>query len=367
MLDPPHPLLDTLEDAERRKALDPHDMLGLVLKFPQQCREAVGIGKQFGPEPSDRLEIRQVVVTGLGGSAIGGDFARCLMDAYGRVPLVVNRDYTLPHFVNPHTLVIAASYSGNTEETLAAYSAAAAAGAQRTVITSGGRLRTLAERDSAPVGLVPGGQPPRSATGYMFFPLLGYLAHRHLLDRDLTPDIEETLARVEALAAELGPDVPTAQNPAKQLAVALHGKLPVLYGSQGYRGVVASRWKGQFNENSKLHAFANVFPEQNHNEILAWVLAKRQAQTWAVVFLRDPREAQETPRIAHRVEVTKQLIASEAEIHEVWAEGESLLARMFHLIYFADFLTVYLAYLDGICPTNMSSIDHLKAEMAKLD
>ncbi len=367
MTDTHHPVLDRLEDAAQRKALDPHDMLGLVLKFPQQSREAVFIGKQFGPEPPDRAEVREVVVTGLGGSAIGGEFARCLMDAYGSVPLIVNRDYTLPHFVGPQSLVVATSYSGNTEETLAAYGAASAAGTQRAVVTSGGKLRALAEADGAPLAIVPGGQPPRSATGYMFFPLLGYLAHRGLLDRDLTADLEETLAHIEVLAGELGPNVPTAQNPAKQLAVALHGKLPVIYGSQGYRGVVANRWKGQFNENSKLHAFANVFPEQNHNEILGWVLAKRQAQTWAVVFLRDPNEAQETPRIAHRIEVTKQLIASEAEIHEVWAEGVSLLTRMFHLIYFADFLSVYLAYLDGICPTEMRSIDHLKAEMAKLD
>lgn len=366
MTDSLHPILDHLDDPARLQALDPHAMLSLVRKFPQQCREGVALGKQFGPEPPGRAEVRQVVVTGLGGSAIGSDFARCLMDAYGRVPMSVNRDYVLPHWVGPHTLVIAASYSGNTEETLAAYEAAGAAGAQRAVITSGGKIRALAEGDGVPFAVVPGGQPPRSATGYMFFPLISYLAHRQLLDHDLSADIAETLARLEVLAAELGPEVPTAQNPAKKLAGALQGKIPVLYGSQGYRGVAAIRWKGQFNENAKLHAFANVFPEQNHNEILAWVNARQQAQNWAVVFLRDPKEVEETPRIARRVEVTRQLIASEAVTHEVWAEGESLLARMFHLICFGDFLTVYLAYLDGTCPTDIGSIEHLKAEMEKL-
>ncbi|HZP83693.1 MAG TPA: bifunctional phosphoglucose/phosphomannose isomerase [Chthonomonadaceae bacterium] len=366
MTQTPHPLLDTLTDPERYRAADPQDMMGLVLKLPQQCREAVAIGERFGPEPAGRPEIRQVVVTGLGGSAIGGDFARCLMDEYGSVPLLVNRDYTLPRYVGPQTLVIAASYSGNTEETLAAYGAAQAAGAQRAVVTSGGRLGELAQADGIPMARVPGGQPPRSATGYMFFPLLGYLMHRRLLARDLTGDIAETLAHLATLPDRLGPDVPTAQNPAKRLAVALHGKLPILYGSQGYRGAVALRWKGQFNENTKIHAFANIFPEQNHNEILGWALARQQAQTWATIFLRDPEEVSASPRIAHRITVTKELIGKETEVHEVWAEGSALLTRLFHLLYFGDFVSVYLAYLYGVCPTNMQAIEHLKAEMAKL-
>ena len=126
------------------------------------------------------------------------------------------------------------------------------------------------------------------------------------------------------------------------------------------------RWKGQVNENAKLAAFANVFPEQNHNEILAWTLANRQAQNWSVVFLRDRKEAAEMPRIAHRIEVTKGVIGAAAEIHEVWAEGDSLLARMLTLAHYADYVTVYLAMLNAICPTDIASIDHLKTEMAKI-
>src|SRR5689334_25352554 len=102
MTDAPHPILDTLNDPQRYQAADPQDMMGLVLELPQQVREAVAIGRQFSPEPEGQPEIRQVVVTGLGGSAIGGDFARCLIEEYGAVPLVVNRDYTLPHYVGPN-------------------------------------------------------------------------------------------------------------------------------------------------------------------------------------------------------------------------------------------------------------------------
>jgi glucose/mannose-6-phosphate isomerase len=366
MSDSSIPVFDSLNDPQRRLALDPHDMLGLVLKFPQQCREGIAIGRELPVEKTARPEIRNVVFTGLGGSAIGADFARSLMEECGTAPMQVNRDYTLPNYVGPHTLVVAGSYSGNTEETLAAYAAAGKAGAQRAVVTSGGTIRKLAEEAGDTVALVPGGQPPRSATGYMLFPMLGYLAQRGLFERELATDLEETVLSLDTLAIALGPNVPTAQNPAKQLALALYGKIPVLYGSQGYRGAVAVRWKGQFNENAKLAAFANVFPEQNHNEILAWTLATRQAQNWAVLFLRDKKEATEMPRIAHRVEVTKGVIGTAAEIHEVWAEGDSLLARMMYLAHYADYVTVYLAMLNAICPTDIASIDHLKTEMAKI-
>jgi len=358
-------LLDSLGQSEALRQADPRDMMGLVLGFADQCRTAISLGAQFGlgGKPA---EIHQVVLTGLGGSAIGGDFARCLMDQFGSVPMVVNRDYTLPGWVGPNTLVIAASYSGNTEETLSAYAQAREAGAQRAVITSGGKLAALAVQDGIPATIVPGGQPPRSATGYMFFPLMLLLINLGLLDSGLAEQTDETIKLIEAMALRLGPTVPSEQNAAKQLAIALAGKLPVIYGSQGVRGAVAMRWKGQFNENAKQAAFANVLPEQNHVEALAWVTARKQAGNWAVIFLRDPAELTESPRIARRVEITKELVGKETPTHEVWAEGKAFLARMFSLIYFADFVTVYAAILNEVCPTDMATLDYLKAELAKL-
>lgn len=358
-------VLDSLQDTEQLHRRDPHDMMGLVLRFADQCRLAASIGSRFSVRPSAD-EIRQVVLTGLGGSAIGGDFVRVLMEELGSVPLIVNRDYTLPKWVGPNTLVVAASYSGNTEETVSAYLQAREVGAQRAVITSGGKLAKLAEEDKAPIAIVPGGQPPRSATGFMFFPLMHLLMDAGLLDRALADQIDETLELMQAMSCRFGPEVPSEHNAAKKLAVALHGKLPVVYGSQGYRGAVAMRWKGQFNENAKQAAFANVLPEQNHVEALAWVLAQKQAANWAVIFLRDPSEIIETPRIARRVQITKELVGKETQVHEVWAEGRSLLARMFSLIYFADFMTVYLAILNDVCPTDMATLEYLKAELAKL-
>lgn len=356
-----------LDNPAAIRALDPHDMIGLTVAFPDQCRQGEHIGADFtAAAPPNRTSIQNIVVTGLGGSAIGGDLLRCLADEYGEAPLIVNRDYSLPAFVSSQTLVLAASYSGNTEETLSAYTAARARRAQIVCVTSGGELARRADADGVPVCLIPGGQPPRASTGYLFFPLLAILARRGLLKRMLAAGITETTELLDRLRKDWGPETPLENNPAKRLALALHNRLPVLYGSHGYRGVVANRWKCQFNENAKQHAFANVFPEQNHNEILAWTLANRQAPRWSVVYLRDPTEREAMPRIARRVEVTESIIGDAAESHEVWAEGDSLLARMLGLFYLGDFVSVYAAYLHGVDPTTIDGIDRLKAEMAKL-
>ncbi len=358
-------ILNSLSNRDNLTKLDTLGMMDLVLGFPKQCRDGAAISWQYGHGSTAQTDIRNVVYTGLGGSAIGGDLLRCLADEYGSIPIIVNRDYTLPAWVGPSTLLLAASYSGNTEETLAATTAGLKAEAQIAMVTSGGTLAKIGAAEGCPVAIVPGGQPPRTATGYLFFPALTYLQHRHFLRKDFQEDAEETFLVLEKMAKEYGPDVPVEQNPAKQLAIQLFGKIPVLYGSQGYRGVAAYRWKCQFNENTKIAAFSNVLPEQNHNEILAWVLGEKQASNWSAIFLRDPKEEELQPRIATRVAVTKELVSRTTPVHEIFAQGESLLARLLSIIYMADFVTVYLAYLYGICPTDIGYIDHLKEALAK--
>lgn len=360
-------ILDAAVSTEFRAKYDPQDMMGLVLKFPTQCREAAAITWQYGLGKPESQSITQVIVAGLGGSAIGGDILRALSDMYGTVPITVNRDYFLPKWVNSGSLILAASYSGNTEETLSAVSEATSASLDVASVTSGGKLLEIAQLEGYPYALVPGGQPPRSATGYMFFPALNYLMRHNHFRRDFTEDIEETLSLLEVIAKRLGPGVLTNQNPAKQLALKLYGKLPVIYGSQGYRGVAAYRWKCQFNENTKIAAISNVLPEQNHNEILAWTQAHKQTANWALILLRDPDEKQDSPRIARRVEVTREIVGTDTPVYEITAEGSSTLARIFSLIYMADFVTVYLAYLYGVCPTDIGSIDRLKVELSKLN
>lgn len=352
-----------LDDAARRSALDAQNMIPLTHEFPEQCRKALDIAKQFNP-PTPRMPIQNVVVTGLGGSAVGGDLLRVLVEDNGEVPLVVNRDYQMPAFVNDRTFVIAASYSGNTEETLSAFEDAQDRGALLACVTSGGELAQRAAHYGTPVAFIPKGQPPRSAMGYMFIPML-MAAHKvGVIRRDPTTDLQNAIALLEKAREQWNADVPFEKNPAKQLAAKLYGKLPIIYGSQAYSTVVAFRWKTQLNENTKIHAYSNGYPEMNHNEILGWVLAKQQVPNLAVVLLRDQMER---PKIVARVETTKRLFARAAEVHEVFAEGQSLLARMLHAIYLGDWVSCYLALLYGVNPTDISYINLLKAVLEKID
>ncbi|MCS7309451.1 MAG: bifunctional phosphoglucose/phosphomannose isomerase [Armatimonadetes bacterium] len=352
-----------LDDVARRAALDAQNMIPLTHEFPEQCRRALEIARQFNP-PTPRLPIHNVVVTGLGGSAVGGDLLRVLVEDSGEMPVVVNRDYQMPAFVNDHTFVIAASYSGNTEETLSAFEDAQDRGALLACITSGGELAQRAAHYSAPVAFIPKGQPPRSAMGYLFIPML-LVAHKAgVIRRDPTPELEQAIALLERAREAWHADVPLVHNPAKQFAARLYGKLPIIYGSQAYSTVVAFRWKTQLNENAKIHAFSNGYPEMNHNEILGWVLAKQQVPNLAVVLLRDHVER---PKIVARVETTKRLFARAAEVHEFFAEGQTLLARMLYAIYFGDWVSCYLALLYGMNPTDISYINLLKAVLEKVD
>jgi len=352
-----------LDDAARRAALDAQNMIALTHEFPEQCRKGLNIAMQFNP-PTPRLPIQNVVVTGLGGSAVGGDLLRVLVEDNGEVPLVVNRDYQMPAFVNDRTFVIAASYSGNTEETLSAFEDAQDRGALLACVTSGGELAQRAAHYGTPVAFIPRGQPPRSAMGYLFIPML-MAAHKvGVIRRDPTGDLQNAIALLEKARKQWNADVPFEKNPAKQLAAKLYGKLPIVYGSQAYSTVVAFRWKTQLNENTKIHAYSNGYPEMNHNEILGWVLAKQQVPNLAVVLLRDQMER---PKIVARVETTRRLFARAADVHEVFAEGQSLLARMLHAIYLGDWVSCYLALLYGVNPTDISYINLLKAVLEKID
>lgn len=352
-----------LDDLSRRAAIDAQNMIPLVEEFPQQCRKALDIATKFNP-PAPRVPIQNVVVTGLGGSAVGGDLLRVLIEENGKVPVVVNRDYQMPAFVNEHTLVIAASYSGNTEETLSAFEDAQNRGALLVCVTSGGELAQRAAHYGSPVAFIPKGQPPRSALGYMFLPMFVAAHKAGIIRRDPTRDVENAIELLDKARAQWSVGVPYEQNPAKQLAAKLYGRLPIIYGSQAYSTVVAFRWKTQLNENTKVHAYSNGFPEMNHNEILGWVLAKQQVPNLSVVLLRDRTER---PKIVARVETTKRLIARAADVHEVYAEGQNLLVRMLHAIYLGDWVSCYLALLYNMNPTDISYINLLKSVLEKID
>lgn len=351
-----------LDESGLLTRLDPHGMMALTLDFPAQCERAMSLASN-ATLPDLPCTPRQVLVCGMGGSAIGGDYLRALFEEYGTLPVQVIRDYHLPHSVDSNTLVFAVSYSGNTEETLACYAQARARGAMILAISSGGTLKQRADADGVFHLQVPGGQPPRTALGYLFVPLMR-LAERLGLLPDLSQPYSQMLQRLVQTRDALQMSVPYAQNPAKQLAQALHKRIPLIYGSGGARATVAMRWKGQINENAKQHAFAYTFPELNHNEILGWVKSSEQAKNWSVVVLRDPDES---AKIRTRIEVTHRLVGERAEWHELTAEGSSQLERLLHLTYFGDFVSLYLALLNEVDPENIDYINILKAELAKVE
>ena len=349
--------MSLLDSRERCSGFDPNSMWSLIETFPSQIQAAGNMVQKLdlGPCP----EVRNIVVTGLGGSAIGGDVVRSAANSLG-VPLLVNRDYLLPRFVDSLTLVLACSYSGNTEETLSAYAQAKRAQAHIVCITSGGRLAQLAGSDGYPIIALPGGLPPRSALGYSTVALLGVLGAL-----DLLPNIDETLHEtadlLESLRHKYGIDTAEAENQAKSMAQSFHGKIVAIYGSNGILDSAALRWRGQIEENAKNLALHHVLPEMNHNELVGWQFPAQVLKNLGVVFLRDRMDH---PQVQRRFELTKEIVKVKAGVvHEVWSEGNSVLARIFSVIYLGDFVSLYLAYLNGIDPTPVPVIETLKQNL----
>jgi glucose/mannose-6-phosphate isomerase len=335
---------------------DPKDMYGLTCAFPAQVSRALEISRQT-PLTALASPPRAVVVAGLGGSAAGGDFVRGLFDQQATLPLFVCRDYDLPSWVGEDTVVFASSYSGNTEETLSAYHQAKERGAKVIVVTSGGKIAELAKAAGDPLIIIPGGQPPRTAMGFMLVPVIEACVQLGLLP---TQKWDEVLDGLEKIVTDFG--VETIANQAKDLARFMHGRPVVLYGLGSWQGSVAYRWKGQIGENAKAMAFSHSYPELCHNEILGWGHSDEQSPNgWALVTLRDGRES---AKMEARARISARLISDHAENRDVFARGESLLERMLTLALIGDYVSLYLAALYEVDPETIDAINTLKAELA---
>lgn len=350
-----------LNDVEKIRANDPGRMLEALWNLPEQCMEALDIGRQV-TVPGDYAQIANIVITGLGGSAIGGDFLRLYVGDKAGVPVIVNRDYTLPKFIDNKTLIFVVSYSGNTEETLSAYAQAREKGAKIVALTNGGKLREMAENDGLPVIVVPAGISPRAATGYLLIPTLTVLESLGLIG-SLSAEMDDLNAVLKTVREQLKPEVPAENNLAKQIAAKFYGKIPVIWAVSGNTEVIATRWKGQVNENAKAPAYWNVFPELNHNEIVGFEEPVEMLRNLEIVILRD---AGDHPRVQKRIEISKDIIKDVVSgVTEIWSTGNSRLARLFSLTYIGDFVSVYLATMYGIDPTPVKKIDFLKKKLAE--
>ncbi len=350
-----------LDDLKIIKKYDRSNMLETIEAFPAQCRDAKNIGYSFDLPNYLKAQYRSIVCTGLGGSAIGSDILRSYLLYEVKVPLFVNRNYLLPAFVDERTLVIVSSYSGDTEETISAYRDAKKRRAKIIVVSSGGRLRYMADRDGVPVINIPEGMPPRCATGYIFFPILIILTKMGIV-KDKSRDIDRTIKVLKQMRRDnVGFTVPEEENTAKEAARALYNRYPVIYAGQDSMDCIVTRWRGELAENAKVLSSGHLFPEMNHNEIVGWENPRRLLKKFIVVILRD---ALDHPRISRRMDITKSLLNKEGiKVIEVSSVGQTRLARIFSLLYIGDFVSFYLAILNRTDPTPVKRITYLKKEL----
>ncbi len=304
--------------------------------------------------------IKSVVIAGLGGSAVGGDLIRAYLSDECPVPILVNRNYTLPEFVSDTTLVLISSYSGNTEETLSAYQQAIQKKAKICCISSGGEVLRLAKSHRHYALKIPEGYPPRTAVGFSFAAMLRIFTEFEF-STDKSEAIAETIAYLKDAAARYA-DFKDEHNLAIELARKSVGKMPIIYTSDDFTSAVGARWKGQICENAKTLSYANVLPELNHNELVGWKLNENLLKRLHVIFLHD---RDDHPRTALRMKVTSLIVKKYTKsISHVESEGNSLLTRMFSLVLLGDWTSYYLALMSNIDPTPVKAIDQLKEELA---
>ncbi|UCC33675.1 MAG: bifunctional phosphoglucose/phosphomannose isomerase [Candidatus Bathyarchaeota archaeon] len=360
----------TLDQSGEIRRIDGSNMLGHCVRFPDYLKDASELAGQVRIPSEVRVcnetvirygRPRNIIIEGMGGSAIGGEMLRGWLRAKLPVPVQICRNYTLPAYANRDTLTFIISYSGDTEETLSAFVDAIRRRCMVISITSGGHLLAFAKKLNIPHVMIPKGLPPRAAFPYLFFSLLRLLTRMKIIS-GTEQETQEALAILRCMARENAPETPVKNNPSKRLALELKGTIPVIYGFGPYEAV-AHRLKTQFNENSKIPSMYNVFPELNHNEIIGWEASENLTRNFSIILLRDHDELRE---VKSRIELTKSLLLDKnRKIHELYGRGKHRLAKMLSLLFLGDFLSVYLAALSGFDPTPVKSIETIKLGMRK--
>jgi len=360
-----------LDDLWRIKRIDRAGICGVQERFPEDCEDAVERGKTLKiPRKlriGEKLEIHygkpdNVIVVGMGGSAIGGIVLKDWLRDVAPIPIEVWGEYELPAYANEKTLVFVLSYSGNTEEAISGFVDAVERECMVVAVSSDGVLLEFSERLKIPFVKLPEKIQPRCAFPYLFFPLLMALKKLGIIEPE-REEVEEAIEVLREVRSEVKPESPTSRNLAKRLALDVKDSVPIIYGFGIYRGV-AQRIKTQFNENSKIPSKCEVFPELNHNEVVGWTGPDRLTRNFTVILIRDKNEPSE---IKARIDVTKKLVLEKkaGKVTEVYARGRSKLARMFSVIYTGDFASVYLAILYGVDPTPIDVITRMKMELEK--
>jgi glucose/mannose-6-phosphate isomerase len=341
-----------LDDVDIIREIDKSNMLAFCVDAAAHYREAAEIAESVSLQYA---KPENVVVVGMGGSAIGGELLKDWARDKTQVPIEVSRDYQLPAYANERSLVLVVSNSGETEESLSSFLDALKRRCMIFCVSSGGSLLEFAEKLAVPYLRVPSGMPPRAALPYMFVPLLRLMEKVGVVS-GFSGEISEAVELLARVSGENSPESPVKGNLAKMLASGINGCVPVVYGFGVYRSV-AQRFKQQFNENSKVPSKWEFFSELNHNEIVGWEKAGKLAEYFSTIFLRDKVESDV---IRSRIETTKALLPSGSKMFEVWSQGKCALAKMLSTVCIGDFASVYLAVLNGVDPTPVENIKLLK-------
>jgi glucose/mannose-6-phosphate isomerase len=342
-----------LDDVEAMGKVDPRGMLDVITALPESAEDAI--------ETAEKVNIkyrrfRNLVVAGMGGSAVGGLLLRDWLAGTSTVPIVVSRDYALPGFVSRDTLLFAVSYSGGTEETLSSYEEARAKGAKIVAFTSGGEMVKKTRAARITTCKLPTGYQPRAAIAHQFF-TLAVAARKAGITGDCWWEVKEAIDTLKRLREGMRPDVPTKDNPAKKLALELKGYTPIVYGSHIHEAV-AYRWNTQLNENGKSPGASTFIPEAFHNATVASEGDPAVLHHLCAVFLHDPADGERLKAKTRRfIDLLK---PGFGKILEVEASGEGRLARMLSAMYIGDYASTYLGILYGKDPSTVESINRLK-------
>lgn len=320
--------------------------------FTNHLTEALDIGRKAELKPCSK-DIRNVLICGLGGSGIGGTILTDLVAPEVSIPICATKDYSIPNFVDEHTLVIASSYSGNTEETLFALEKCQAKGAEIACISSGGKLADIAKENGYNFIQIPGGQPPRAMFGFSFTQLFFLFRHYGFIDNSFEMEFGKSIEllnkRKEHIQAE-----------AKKLADKMYQQTAVIYTASGFEGV-GVRFRQQINENSKMLCWHHVVPEMNHNELLGW---RMNTDNLAVVYFRNKCDYS---RNQVRIDINKDVISKFTNnITEIWSEGDSPLQNTLYHIHLGDWVSWYLSVMNNVDAIEIDVINYLKGELAKV-
>ncbi len=343
------------------KFIDPQGMKDAVYNFADDINKASKIGKKIILNKKYN-NIHNIIVVGMGGSAIGGDINKMLLKNDLSIPLIVSRNYFIPKWANKHSLVVVSSYSGGTEETLSAFKDALSKECQIYGITTGGILSKELSSNDLDFILIPSGLQPRAALAYSFVPMLYLFLHLGLIKIDLNNNLMNSIKLLKSVRDDYM--LNDQKNPTWVLSNKIFNTIPILYGETDNTSVIALRWSNQLSENSKMLAFCNEIPEFNHNEIVGWENNPNLIEKLSIIWLSDESDQE---RISIRQKISEKILETIVKNQfEISLHGSSRFDRLLHLIHFGDWVSLWCAYLHGTDPSPVDKISRLKKELTNL-